>query len=155
MKKLLFILFLFLFGYTCNQVSQESFEVRIDTIITVDTTHYCHQDSVLRLADEAMRDLDIKDDLRKNMIFQIQQQLQNEKLTKSQIQVLQQQSQSYEIQIQEYHRKRVVRKDSVIYNIIYKDTVICRPVYISDTIYVEVLDTVKVKKLKRKRKHYD
>ena len=99
-----------------------------------------------------MKQLEFKGDLRRNMLSQIQQQLQSEKLTKSQIQVLQQQSQSYEEQIKEHHRRGVVKKDSVVYSITYKDTEVCKPVYIPDTIYVEVLDTIMVKKLKKKKK---
>lgn len=156
MKKLLFILLLF----GCGTAHQEDIIIKEDslihdTIFTDDSIHFYQQDSVLRLADEAMQQLEFKEDLRKNMLVQIQQQLQNEKLTKTQIQVLQQQSRSYEEQIKEHHRRDVVRKDSVIYNITYKDTEICKPVYIPDTIIVEVLDTVMVKKLKRKRKRRD
>jgi len=152
-----FLLILFFLVLACNkpQTSVKEYILLDPFTYEKDTFFYLPQDSILKIADKAMRDLNIKEGLRKNMIFQIQQQIKNEELTKQQIQILQQQSQSYEVQIQEYHRRRVVRKDSVIYNIIYKDTVICRPVYISDTIYVEVLDTIKVKKLKRKRKHHD
>lgn len=113
------------------------------------------QDSVLRLADQAMQQLEFKEDLRKDMLSQIQHQLQNEKLTKTQIEALQNQSELYKEQIKGYSTRRVVEKDSIIYNITYRDTEICKPVYISDTIYVEVLDTVMVKKLKRKKKKRD
>lgn len=115
----------------------------------------CQQDSVLKLADQAMKQLEFKKDLRRNMLSQIQQQLKNEKLTQNQILSLQKQSTRYEKEIKEFHRKRVVRKDSIIYNITYRDTEICKPVYIPDTIYVEVLDTIMVKKLKRKKKKRD
>lgn len=150
MKKLLLVLFLF----GCESLEEPYIEeiTPTDTITPIDTIHFCQQDSVLRLADEAMKQLEFKGDLRRNMLSQIQQQLQSEKLTKNQIQVLQQQSQSYEEQIKEHHRRGVVKKDSVVYNITYKDTEICKPIYIPDTIYVEVLDTIMVKKLKWKRK---
>lgn len=119
---------------------------------TIKDSVLCQQDSVLKLADQAMQQLEFKKDLRRNMLSQIQQQLKNEKLTQNQIISLQKQSARYEKEIKEYHRRRVVRKDSIIYNITYKDTEICKPVYIPDTIYVEVLDTIKVKKLKKRKK---
>ena len=152
----LLIIILILFLFKCSSLEEPYIKeiAPADTLIPQDTVIY-QQDSVLRLADEAMQQLDFKEDLRKNMLEQIQHQLQSEQLTKNQIQVLQQQSQSYQDQIKEHHRIEVVKKDSIVYNIQYRDTIICKPVYIPDTIYVEVVDTILVKKLKRKKRKKD
>lgn len=116
------------------------------------------KDSILKLADEAMKQLEIRKNKRKEMVNQIKKQIENEELTKHQIEDLQKQSQIYEDQNQVYQQQieeisatQVIEKDSVIYNVQYVDTQIRKPVYIPDTIIVEVLDTVIVKKLNKKR----
>ena len=98
-----------------------------------------------------MKDLELKRELRNSMMDQIQKQLKSEALTKRQIQVLQQQSVAYELQIKDHIEKQIINRDTIIYHIQYRDTIICQPVYVPDTIIVEVLDTVKVKKLKKKK----
>jgi hypothetical protein len=154
MNKILFLLLiLFLFG--CGQLTQEDFDdepFSFDTTIFQDTMPYIGKDSILKIADEVMKRLKFKENLRKDMVNQIHTQMENEKMSKEQIQNLEQQSYSYEQQIEDYRSKRIVKKDSIIYNIQHRDTIIYKPVYIPDTIIVEVLDTIKVKKLSRKKR---
>ena len=154
MNKILFLLLiLFLFG--CGQLIQEDFDdepFSFDTTIFQDTMPYIGKDSILKIADEAMKRLKFKENLRKDMINQIYIQMENEKISKEQIQDLQQQSYSYEQEIEDYRSKRIIKKDSIIYNIQRRDTIIYKPVYIPDTVIVEILDTTMVKKLSRKKK---
>lgn len=117
------------------------------------------KDSILKLVERAMRQLEFKENIRKDMIVQIKKQMENEELTKHQIEDLQkqsyiyeEQSQIYKQQIEEISIRRVIEKDSIVYNIQYRDTIICKPVYIPDTIIIEVLDTVIVKKLSKKKR---
>jgi len=124
-----------------------------DTVVNVDTFRTISHDSILKLANEAMEALELKRDLRKNMMNQIQQKLEDEELTKKQIQVLKQQSLQYEQQLEEHLRNEIIKRDSVVYNIQYRDTMICKPIFIPDTIIIEVLDTVNVKKLKKRRRN--
>ena len=66
---------------------------------------------------------------------------------------MKQQSLQYEQQLEEHLKSEIIKRDSVVYNIQYRDTMICKPVFIPDTIIIEVLDTVKVKKLKKRRRN--
>tara|TARA_R100000750_G_C2312055_1_gene82856 strand:+ start:293 stop:775 length:483 start_codon:yes stop_codon:yes gene_type:complete len=153
-----FILIVFVMFFTfawlgnSNKKYRESLTQK-DTVIQIDTFRTISHDSILKLANEAMEALELKRDLRKNMMNQIQQKLEDEELTKKQIQVLKQQSLQYEQQLEEHLKSEIVKKDSVVYNIQYRDTMICKPVFIPDTIIIEVLDTVKVKKLKKRRRN--
>ena len=88
-----FILIVFVMFFTfawlgnSNKKYRESLTQK-DTVIQIDTFRTISHDSILKLANEAMEALELKRDLRKNMMNQIQQKLEDEELTKKQIQVL-------------------------------------------------------------------
>jgi hypothetical protein len=154
-NSILFLLLILFFFGCCSQLPQEDIDDKpftFDTTIFQDTMPYIGKDSILKIADEAMKRLQFKENLRKDMVNQIHIQMENEKMSKEQIQSLQQQSYSYEQEIKDYRTKRIVKKDSIIYNIQHKDTIIYKPVYIPDTVIVEILDTIIVKKLSRKKR---
>lgn len=153
MKKTLLLLFLFILS--CSQPNPKQIKeyIVIDPFAyEEDSIPYLSNDSILKIADKAMKDLELKRELRKGMMDQIQKQLKSEALTKRQIQVLQQQSVAYEKQIKDHIEKQIINRDTIIYHIQYRDTIIYQPIYVPDTIIIEVLDTVKVKKLKKKKK---
>jgi len=153
MKKTLLILFLFIIS--CNQQNPKQVKeyIVIDPFAyEEDSIPFLSNDSILKIADKAMKDLELKRELRNSMMEQIQKQLVSESITKRQIQVLQQQSVSYELQIKDHIEKQIINRDTIIYHIKYRDTIICQPVYIPDTVIVEILDTIIVKKLSRKKR---
>ena len=152
MKNILLLLSLIILSCNLPKPKQVKEYIVIDPFAyEEDSIPYLSNDSILKIADKAMKDLELKKEIRKGMMEQIQKQLKNEELTKGQIQVLQQQSVAYEAQIKDHLEKQIINRDTIIYHIQYRDTIICKPVYVPDTIIVEVLDTIKVKKLKKKR----
>lgn len=163
MKNILILLSLILM-FGCNhQTSYEDIYLESqeeDSLVQIEYEDVIiSKDSILKLVERAMRQLEFKENIRKDMIVQIKKQMENEELTKHQIEDLQkqsyiyeEQSQIYKQQIEEISIRRVIEKDSIVYNIQYRDTIICKPVYIPDTIIIEVLDTVIVKKLSKKKR---
>jgi len=149
MKKLLIVLL----AYGCGDFSGIEEEVScIDSSVYV-----IEQDSILRLADQALEQIYIGEKNRQNMVAQIQEQLENKELTQLQIQQLTQQKDQFIVDLEEANKRKITEKDSIIYNIEYVDKEVYNevtiPVYIYDTVHKEVviLDTVKVKKLKKSR----
>jgi hypothetical protein len=149
-KKLLIVLLV----YGCN-----IFDRDIEMPEYPDSTvHLIEQDSILRLADEALEQIQIGEENRKDMIAQIQEQMDNKELSNQQIQELQQQQNQIVMELEEANKRKITEKDSIIYNIKYVDKKVYSevriPVYVYDTVHKEiiVLDTTKVKKLKKKKK---
>ena len=161
MKKWLFILFLGGLAclYTYNPIpipfppALDEYTIVDSLVCEDDSTFSVPQDSVLRLVDEAMKQFFLKEEYSKDLANQVQTQLNNERNASQQIQVLQQQSTDYEQKLQEKIERSIALEDSVVYNFQYRDTTIFKPkyIYVPDTVIVEVLDTVKVKKIKKKK----
>jgi len=136
------------FSFTINE------HIIVDSLVCEDdSTFVVPQDSVLRLVDEAMKQFFLKEEYSKDLANQVQTQLNNERNASQQIQVLQQQSTDYEQKLQEKIERSIALEDSVVYNFQYRDTTIYKPkyIYVPDTVIVEVLDTVKVRKIKKKK----
>jgi hypothetical protein len=159
MKKLLFMLSLFSLG--CGTFSSpDNFEIKtfnIDTIDDQDVIFYLAEDSILELADEILNHILEQETTNTNIKGELEKEKINKQLTQDQVLFLQEEEIAYKQQIYEqatYIEELKTPKDTVVYNITYRDTEICKPIYIPDTVIVtvEVLDTVKVKRLKKKKK---
>jgi len=168
MKKLFFLLFIglviiFLFdrysGCTRSEMSEEDFEkevLHIEVSSNTDTL-FLSQDSILKLADKVMDHIKRQEESQENMVKEMEKQKINEKLSQEQIIFLQKEELEFKQKIYEqrsYIDELSKPTDTVIYNIQYKDTQICKPVYIPDTVYItiEIVDTIKIKKKKKKKK---
>ena len=128
-----------------------------DTISYQDTIFYLGKDSIMELANEILHHILKQQTTNTNIKGELEKEKINKKLTQDQVLFLQEEEIAYKQQIYEqaiYIEELKTPKDTVVYNITYRDTEICKPIYIPDTVIVivEVLDTVKVKRLKKKKK---
>ena len=159
MKRLLFIFFLIIIG--CNQPTETIHSIEEDCI-HIDNP-FAH-DSILELADKIIIHVETQKQDKASMYTEIENQKHeieerniHDKLTEEQIQFLKNEEEELQYQIvaqQVYIEELKAPKDTIIYNIRYKDTIIPKPIYVNDTIHIqiEIVDTIKVKKKKRRNK---
>ena len=153
MKKIIGVLVFMLLclGVTC-------FSIKDKQVVHDHTSGYPSKDSILSLADEVMEYVLSKESSKQDHIdslissFSTSKDFTQDQLRGIGVQLALQkrQCEEYKLELEEYRTKRLVRKDSVVVKVVNKTRFVTDTIY--DTVVVEVVDTVILKKVKPKRK---